>query len=45
MFGSKATYVKLTDKDIKRIEKNENNLKFIKQFWDKPIKNKWHYVK
>ena len=30
--GSKKSFI--------RIEKNENNLKFIKQFWDKPIKNK-----
>ena len=29
--GSKKSFI--------RIEKNENNLKFIKQFWDKPIKN------
>ena len=28
--GSKKSFI--------RIEKNENNLKFIKQFWDKPIK-------
>ena len=27
--GSKKSFI--------RIEKNENNLKFIKQFWDKPI--------
>lgn len=26
-------------KSFIRIEKNEKNLKFIKQFWDKPIKN------
>ena len=26
-------------KSFIRIEKNENNLKFIRQFWDKPIKN------
>ena len=30
--GSKKSFI--------RIEKNENNLKFIKQFWHKPIKNK-----
>ena len=29
--GSKKSFI--------RIEKNESNLKFIKQFWDKPIKN------
>ncbi len=29
--GSKKSFI--------RIEKTENNLKFIKQFWDKPIKN------
>ena len=29
--GSKKSFI--------RIERNENNLKFIKQFWDKPIKN------
>ena len=29
--GSKKSFI--------RIEKNENNLKFIRQFWDKPIKN------
>ena len=29
--GSKKSFI--------RIEKNENNLKFIKKFWDKPIKN------
>ena len=29
--GSKKSFI--------RIEKNENNLKFIKQFWEKPIKN------
>ena len=28
-----------SEKSFIRIEKNENNLKFIKQFWDKPIKN------
>ncbi len=27
-------------KSYVRIEKSEDNLKFIKQFWDKPIKNK-----
>ena len=30
--GSKKSFI--------RIEKNEDNLKFIKQFWDKPIENK-----
>lgn len=30
--GSKKSFI--------RIEKNEDNLKFIKQFWDKPIKSK-----
>lgn len=29
--GSKKSFI--------RIEKNEDNLKFIKQFWDKPIEN------
>ena len=29
--GSKKSFI--------RIEKNENNLRFIKQFWNKPIKN------
>lgn len=29
--GSKKSFI--------RIEKSEDNLKFIKQFWDKPIKN------
>ena len=29
--GSKKSFI--------RIEKNENNLKFIQQFWDKPINN------
>ena len=29
--GSKKSFI--------RIEQNEKNLKFIKQFWDKPIKN------
>ena len=24
---------------LERIEKNKENLKFIEQFWDKPIKN------
>lgn len=29
--GSKKSFI--------RIEKNDKNLKFITQFWDKPIKN------
>lgn len=49
-FPKEATYYVIVDlyntkydggskKSFIRIEKNENNLKFIKQFWDKPIKN------
>ena len=49
-FPKETTYYVLIDsyntkydggykKSFIRIEKNEKNLKFIKQFWDKPIKN------